>query len=217
MSGRGGLPIRRFSVLIADDHPLMGEMLGRLVRADDRLELVAACTDGLSAFSAIRASSPDLAVVDVAMPGLTGPELATALTEAGSPTRILFISGTTEPQTLYKCFSSGAHGFVSKTATKEAIVEAIVEVANGGTAFPREVAAALVAGREREGAGRTLSRQETRVLELSAEGRSIAETAAALFLGQTTVKSHLRNAATKLGVRGKSAAIAEAVRRGIIT
>ena len=206
----------RIRVVVADDHPLVGEMLARIVEGTDGFELIAHCTDGDAALEVILERSPDVAVVDVGMPARTGPALANEVQRAGSPTRIVFLSGSDDPETLYRCVSSGGSGFVSKTAAKSRIVEAIDTVASGGTAFRPEAIAAATAGREIARARTLLSPQERRVLELSAEGWSSAEIARALYIGQTTVKTHLRHAADKLGVHGRAAAIAAALRLGII-
>lgn len=206
----------RIRVLVADDHPLVGEMLARLVDGADGLELVAQCADGDAALEAILARSPDIAIVDVGMPVRTGPDLAVEAQRAGSRTRILFLSGSDDPETLYRCVLSGGHGFVSKTAPKDRIMEAISTVAAGGISFPPEAVAAATAGREIARSRAIVSPQERRVLALAAEGRSIAEIAETLYIGQTTVKTHLRHAADKLGVSGRAAAVAAALRRGII-
>lgn len=209
------MPGRPLRVLVADDHPLVSDMLERIVEGDARLELVKRCTDGAEAIEAIGGLEPDVAVLDVDMPH-GGPELAKRIADEGAPTSTLFLTGHDDAATLYQCLVAGARGFLLKTASREAIADAIATVGAGGTAFPPQATDALLRGRESEQRQVTLTPQELEVVSLAAGGRSIAETAKILFIGQTTVKSHLRNAAEKLDVQGKAATVAEALRRGLV-
>jgi two-component system nitrate/nitrite response regulator NarL len=195
---------------------LVAEMLARVVDAEDDFELAATCRDGEAALDAILEHSADVALVDVAMPDRTGPEIAGDLQRARARTRVLFISGSSDPKTVRDCAASGGHGFVGKTAERATIVAAIRTVANGGTVFPSDGPPALrgLSGPRDARVGLTL--RERRVLQLAAEGLSTAEISSKLYIGQTTVKTHLRHAADKLLVSGKAATIAEAMRRGLI-
>lgn len=206
---------QRPTVLLADDHPLVLEMLERIITADARMELVGACTDGAAAIDAVAGLQPDVAVLDIHMPH-GGPDLGHRILDGDASTNLIFLTGHDDATTLYRCLVAGARGFLPKTAGREAIADAIVTVGQGGTAFPPEAAELLVAGRESERQRAVLTPQELEVVGLAAKGRSITETAQALFLGQTTVKSHLHNASEKLGVRGKTATVAEALRRGLV-
>ena len=204
------------SVAIVDDHPLVAEMLARLVEADDALQLRAQCGDGQEALAKILELDPDVAVIDVGVPRLDGPEIAEAAARAGSRTKVLFLTGRDDREAVLRCVAAGGRGLVSKTAPKDDLLAAIHTVARGGTAFPPATSSALAVAREQLEAKSVLTSREKRVLELAARGCSNAEIADHLFIGPTTVKTHLRNAADKLGVHGKPAAVAEAVRRGII-
>jgi two-component system nitrate/nitrite response regulator NarL len=208
-------PSPALKTLVVDDHPLVTEMLARVIEADDRLELAGTCADGNEAIEAITELAPDVAVLDIGMP-LGAADVAALLNGLGLPTRMLFLSGADDSATLYRALLAGAHGFIAKTASPAAIADAIAAVGSGSTAFPPAAAEAMVAGRETEQRQVSLSPRELQVLSLAARGKSTAEVAAALFLGQTTVKAHLRNVAEKLGVQGKAATIAEAMRRGLL-
>ncbi len=199
-------------ILIADDHPLVAEILAWLVTDDDRMELVSVCADGEAAIEAIPKMQPDVAVLDLHMPH-GGPDLAD---KAANGTKVLFLTGHDDPEMLYRSLVAGARGFLPKTAGRDTIADAIVRVGEGGTAFPREAGDALVAGREGGRERAVLTPQELQVVGLAAEGQSNAEIAQKIFVGQTTVKTHLHNAAEKLGVRGKAATVAEALRRRLI-
>ena len=210
------MSVESFTVLLAEDHPLMGDALARLVELDDSLELVARCADGEATLAAIRDRTPDVAILDVTMPGRNGPDVAAAVRGAGLSTRILFVTGHDDPETLDRCRAAGAQGFVSKAETNDKIRGAIRAVAAGREAFPHVVRPVVTPDRELVERGALLTLQERRVLALAAEGRSTAAIAGELYIAQTTVKTHLRNAAQKLGVRGKTAASATALRHGFI-
>ena len=199
-------------ILIADDHPLMAEVLAQLVTADTRMELVGVGSDAAAAIEDILKLKPDVAVLELHMPH-GGPDIVDKVANA---TKVLFLTGGEDPQMLYRSFVAGASGFLPKTAGRETIADAIVRVGEGGTAFPPEAGEALAIGRARERENAVLTAKEMQIVGLAADGNSNAEIAQTIFVGQTTVKTHLRNAAEKLGVRGKAATVAEALRRGLL-
>ena len=199
-------------ILVADGHPVMAEMLAQIVTADTRMELVGVSSEGAAAIEDITELNPDVAVLDLQMPH-GGPDLAE---EVPDGTKVLFLSCREDSQLLYRSFVAGARGFLPKTAGRETIADAIVRVGEGGTAFPPEAAEALAVGRARELESPVLTAQELQILGLAADGNSNAEIAQTIFVGQTKVKTHLRNAAEKLGARGKAATVAEALRRGLL-
>jgi two-component system, NarL family, nitrate/nitrite response regulator NarL len=203
-------------VLVADDHPLVADMLERIIDGDARMELVKRCANGAEAIEAIESLHPDVAVLDVDMPR-GGPELAEQIADGDIPTSPLFLTGDDDATMLYRCLVAGARGFLLKTASREVIAEAIVTVGGGGTVFPPGATEALIRGRETEQQRVALTPRELEVVSLAADGNSIADTAQTLFIGQTTVKSHLHTAAEKLGVQGRAATVAEALRRGLVT
>jgi len=205
----------RITVVVADDHPLMAEALAQIVESDDGLELLGVCSDGEAALAAIRAGAPDVAVLDVSLPLLDGLALASHVRAADLDTRMLFVSGTDDAQTIERCNAAGGQGFVSKSDDKGALLRAIGEVANGGRAFPNRAGGRFARGASSLGRD-ILSPQERRVLALAADGLSTAAIAAELYVSHTTVKTHLRHAAEKLGVRGKTAASVKALRSGLI-
>ena len=199
-------------ILIADDHPLMAEMLAQLVTTDTRMELVGVGSDAAVAIEDIPKLKPDVAVLELHMPH-GGPEL---VDKVANETKVLFLTAREDPEMLYRSFVAGARGFLPKTAGRDTIADAIVRVGEGGTAFPPDAADALAVGRARERETAVLTTKELQVVGLAADGNSNAQIAQEIFVGQTTVKTHLRSAAEKLGVRGKAATVAEALRRGLL-
>ena len=153
------------------------------------------------------------------MPGLEGPQVLNALQRDGFKTSVIFLSAFMEGELAYETVAAGARGYLSKESAREEICDAIVAVARGGTALAPEVQAGLAAQvQERERADRPpqLTARELEVLQLISEGLSAPDIGRRIHLSPTTVKSHLHKLYEKLGVSDRAAAVAEAMRRGLL-
>jgi two-component system, NarL family, nitrate/nitrite response regulator NarL len=215
MNARG----ERVTVLVADDHPVYREGITRAVKDRPDLELVGEAGDGREALEGIRRARPDVAVLDIRMPGLDGTQVLAALRRDSIPTEVLFVSAFMEAELAYRTVAEGAKGYLSKSASRAEICDAIVTVARGGTALAPEAQRGLAEEiQQREQAGQTpeLTEREQQVLRLIAEGMSAPEIGRKIHLSSTTVKSHLRTLYEKLGVSDRAAAVAEAMRRGLL-
>ncbi|CAN5641166.1 response regulator transcription factor [soil metagenome] len=211
--------VGRVRVLVADDHPVYREGIVRAVKERPDLELVGEAGDGREALERVRELTPDVAVLDIRMPGLDGTQVLNALRRDGLKTEVLFLSAFLESELAYRTVAEGAKGYLSKEAARQEICDAIVVIARGGTALAPEVQASLAQGiRERELAGGRpeLTPREREVLQLIAEGMSAPEIGKRIHLSPTTVKTHLHTLYEKLGVRDRAAAVAEAMRRGLL-
>ena len=210
---------QRVRVIVADDHPLYREGIVRAVKDRPDLELVGEAADGREALERIRELSPDVAVLDIRMPELEGTQVLSALRRDGVATEVLFLSAFMESELAYKTVAEGAKGYLSKEASRQEICDAIVTVARGGTALAAEVQAGLateIQTRERSHGRPSLTPRETEVLNMIAEGMSAPEIAREVHLSPTTVKTHLHTLYEKLGVSDRAAAVAEAMRRGLL-
>lgn len=209
---------RRVSVLIADDHPIWLRGLAQTVRERPDLELLAEAPDGRAALETIARLSPAVAVLDVQMPGLDGPELMAAIRTRDLPTRVLFVSASVEPAVVYDVLAMGASGYLSKLEPPERVCDAVAAVARGESVLPAELHGGLLAQiRSREARGRPqLTEREHEVLRLIAEGLSAPAIAERLFLSPATVRTHLQNLYEKLGVSDRAAAVAEAMRQRLL-
>jgi two-component system, NarL family, nitrate/nitrite response regulator NarL len=209
----------RVRVLVADDHPIYREGIVRAVNERPDLELVAEAAEGVEALEEIKRLRPDVAVLDIRMPGLDGTQVLGKIRADGIDARVLFLSAFLEPELAYRTVAAGARGYLSKEASRQEICDAIAAVARGGTAFAPEVEEGLRSAVERRGLEAVvpeLTPREQEVLRLIADGATVAETAERIHIGVATVKTHLRTLYDKLGVSDRAAAVAEAMRRGLL-
>jgi two-component system nitrate/nitrite response regulator NarL len=208
-------PVR---VVVADDHPFFRDGVARGLTISGRVRVVAEVEDGRAALEAIRAERPDVALVDYDMPGVDGLGVVRATVRDGLPTRVLLLSAHTDSPIVFQALQEGAAGYVSKDARRSEIVEAVLDVARGRTVVPPALAAGL-AGEIRiraQSQGPVLSERERQVLQGYARGLSMPQVAAELFIGVSTVKTHTQRLYEKLGVSERAAAVAEAMRRGLL-
>jgi two-component system nitrate/nitrite response regulator NarL len=210
---------QRVTVLVADDHPVYREGIVRAVAEREGIELVGEAGDGREAVEEIKRLEPDVAVLDIRMPGLDGTQVLATLRRDAVGTEVLFLSAFMEPELAYRTVAEGAKGYLSKSASRREICEAILTVAGGGTAFAAEAQEGLAQQiQEREHAPHApeLTEREHQVLKLIAEGLSAPQIGKQIHLSPTTVKSHLHTLYEKLGVSDRAAAVAEAMRRGLL-
>jgi two-component system nitrate/nitrite response regulator NarL len=208
----------RITVYVADDHPVFREAVARAASSRPELELVGTGADGRAALEDIRALSPGVAVVDMRLPHIEGLEIVRAIRRDGLPTLVVMLSADSSRELVYDAVQLGAAAFLTKASTLDQICNAILAVARGETVLAPEVHSGLVRelrDRDRPAAS-LLSERESQVLKLIAEGRSNPEIAQELFISPSTVKTYVKSVLDKLGVNDRSAAVAEAMRRGII-
>ena len=208
----------RTRVVVADDHPLFRDGLTRRIRERPDLELVGEATDGSEALDAIRSLRPDVAVVDIKMPRLDGLRVAAAVSRDELDTRVVILSAYVEDALVFKALAAGARAFLSKDAERGEVCDALAAVARGEVVLPPTVHSGLVS-QIRANAGddqRRLTARERDVLTLVATGASAPEIGRQLHLSTGTVKTHLKNLYDKLGVSDRAAAVAEAMRRGML-
>ena len=209
----------RIRVLIADDHPLFREAIGRVIAGRDDLELIAEASDGQAALERIRELKPDVAVIDVRMPELDGSDVLVALREEGLPTNVVFLSAFLDSKTVYEAVAAGANAYLSKEAEPREILTAILAASRGETILGPEVQTGLaeqIRFREETESRPRLSEREHEVLRLIAQGLSAPEIGQRIHLSTATVKTHLQHLYEKLGVSERAAAVAEGMRRGLV-
>jgi two-component system nitrate/nitrite response regulator NarL len=206
------------TVVVADDHPLYREGVVRALLASGQVEVVAEAEDGRSALAEIKEHRPDVALLDYKLPELDGVAVTNAVVREQLPTRVLIVSAFTDSGVVYKALETGAAGFVSKEARREQIADAVLACARGENVVPPDVAAGLVSEirLRRQSDVPALTPREQEILHLIAAGKSLPEIAKELYLGLTTVKTHVQHLYEKLEVSDRAAAVATAMRRGLL-
>ena len=205
-------------VVAADTQPLSRDAMARAVRQRPPLQLVGEATDAGGLRAAIAGSRPDVVVVDAAVVAGERGGLAGWLTAGRVPARVIVIVPGGDAAQGYRALAAGADGLVSRLGTGEQLVDAVLRVANGETVIAGEAQTAVAAEiRLREIVPRpAVSAREREILELIAEGLSAPQIGRRLHLATPTVKSHLSHLYEKLGVSERAAAVAAAMRRGLL-
>lgn len=206
-------------MFVADDHPVYRDGMVRAISERPDLELVGEASDGRGALDAITDAKPDVALIDIRMPGLDGLEVLGAIRRDSAETQVVLLSAHLDSDLAYRAVAAGAKGYLSKQAARQEICDGIAAVAAGETAFAPEVQTGLASElheRERGQRGPALTAREREVLKLVAAGHSAPEIAERIHLSPATVKSHLQAIYDKLGVADRAAAVAEGMRRGFL-
>jgi DNA-binding NarL/FixJ family response regulator len=201
----------KIRILLVDDHMVL--RMGVMTAASDEpdMEVIADVDNGLQAIDAFRKHRPDLVVLDLRMPGLTGIETITRLREEFGDVRIIVFSNFARGEEVYQALKAGASGFVVKEMAVDRLLDAIRRVHQGEQYVPTEVAS-----RMGERLLVQLSPRELEVLRLVANGFSNKEIAAKLNVVEGTIKIHMTNILSKLRAADRTQAIILALQRGII-
>lgn len=208
----------RISVYVADDHPIYREGLVGAIKARPDLELVGEAENGRDALAEIRELQPQVAVLDLAMPELTGFEVLNAIQRDGLPTKVVVLSASDESESVFRAIAEGAVAYVPKDSGRSEVCDAIVAASRGEVVLSPGVQVGLASEIRSRGKNErpTLTARENEVLRLTAEGLSAPEIGFRLHIAAATVKTHMGSAYEKLGVSDRAAAVAEAMRQGLL-
>ncbi|MBH0130934.1 response regulator transcription factor [Salinibacterium sp. NK8237] len=202
-------------VVVADDHPIVRSGIVGLLGSADDIEVVGEASDGVEAVALATQLFPDVVLMDLRMPGLGGAEATAQLVAARPDVRVLILTTYESDENILTAIEAGASGYLLKAAPQEEILAGLRSVARGEVALAPSIAALLV-NRMREPAKVTLSDRETQVLALVAEGNSNRKIAAALFVSEATVKTHLIHIFGKLDVKDRTRAVTKAMELGLL-
>ncbi|WP_353945855.1 response regulator transcription factor [Streptomyces sp. HUAS MG91] len=202
-----GHPVIR--LLLADDQDLIRSALSALLDLESDFEVVASVDRGDKVLDAARAARPDVALLDIEMPGLDGLAAAARLTAELPGCRVVILTTFGRAGYLRRAMTAGAVGFVVKDAPPEALADAIRRVVRGERVVDPDLAAATLAAGDSP-----LTARERDVLEAARPGGSVADIAAALFLSEGTVRNHLSSVIAKTGTRNRMEALRTADERG---
>jgi two-component system nitrate/nitrite response regulator NarL len=209
---------RPITVLVADSQPIYLDGVARAIRQDAGFQLVGAIDDGPGALAAIARLVPDVAVIDAAIRPLRGERIVTAVRRERIPTRVLLLGGAIEPSTVYRALAEGAAGCLTKQVSPDELRRALASVARGdvvlGAGLPATLAEEI---RLRNDSDRpVLTERERTIVRRLADGRLAPEIAREIHLAPATVKGHLSRIYEKLEVNDRAAAVATAMRRGLL-
>ena len=207
-------------VLVADDHAVVREGLRAFLALQDDVEVVGEAADGEEAVAAVASLQPDVALVDLVMPGVDGLEAIKRIRASDAPTRVIVLTSFADEDKMLPAVRAGAVGYLLKDVDPQALVAAIRTVHDGATLLHPAVVRELV--REVAGDGREpppenpLTHREREVLALIARGRANKAIAFELGVAEKTVKTHVSNILAKLGVSDRTQAALLAVREGLV-
>lgn len=205
-------------VFVADDHELVRYALKTMLDAEPDIEVVGEAADGDAAILGCGAVNPDVLVLDLRMPGEGGVEVCRKVREACPETTVLVLTSFDEDDELFGVLSAGACGYLLKDSRPERIVHAIRSVADGQAVFDSAVASRIITGRQQgnDALEDPLSEREMDVLQLMAKGLSNKEIGHALWIGETTVKTHVSHILRKLDQADRTQAVLAAVKSGLV-
>ena len=187
-------------IVLADDHPLTRAGIAEFLRRENSLDLVGEAEDGVKAWEMIRELKPDVALLDIRMPGMDGVSVAQKVKAEGLSTATIMLTSYDAQQYVMASLRAGARGFVLKTVSPKELTAAIATVLGERDFDPEQLSA-----RERE------------VLLLAAKGLSSKEVASRLFISERTVQTHLASIYDKLGSKNKTEALLLALKYGVVT
>ena len=216
--------MKSIRILLADDHTVMRRGLRLLLESQPEFSVVAEAADGRQAVEHAEATQPDVAVIDIAMPNLSGIEAAQRMAAAQPHMAIVILSMHSDEGYVLRALKAGAKGYLLKDSAEGDLIAAIKAVHQGKTFFSTEISKMLVEDYIREIRTRgaedsfdMLTSREREILQLLAERKSTKEIAHALNLSPYTVETHRRNLHEKLNLHTQAELILYAVRKGVIS
>jgi DNA-binding NarL/FixJ family response regulator len=204
-------------VLIADDHGIVRSGLRLLLERQPDIEVVAEAADGVEARELALRERPDLAILDVRMPKLTGLQATREIREQAPETAVLILSMHDDERYLFEALKAGASGYVLKAQADTDLLAAIRAVERGEPFLTPEAQRSLIKDvLERGSSGEELTPREEEIVKLVAEAHTTKEIAGLLHLSEKTVENHRANAMRKLGMRDRVELVRYAIRRGLV-
>jgi len=204
---------KNLSLIIADDHPVFLRGLEGILEKYKWLTIVARPSDGMTAMEAIRTLKPDIAIVDLYMPGMDGVKVVTAVKKENLPTKIIILTMHNEEHLIRSLFALGLPGYILKENAISEIMQCIEVVAAGRVFYSPQAASYLLNKSESSGTDRAkLTPTEIKILELIGQEKSSQQIAQELFLSDNTIRNHRANICKKLGISGNFALVRYALK-----
>ena len=202
---------RQIRVLIADDHPVTREGLAALLTHQENLCVVAQARDGNEALELFRRHLPDVTLMDTRMPDMDGIQALNAIRNEFPQARVIMLSTFDASEDIYHAVCGGAKSYLLKDTEPSELLQTIVRVADGQTCLPAPITAKLTERMRTP----NLTAREAEVLWSLTQGMSNQEIGSKLFIAEGTVKVHVANILSKLGVSDRTQAVTTALKRGL--
>jgi DNA-binding NarL/FixJ family response regulator len=222
-SGPAAADLDAIRVLICDDHALFRRGLVMVLESEDGIEVVAEAEDGEDAVAKAEDAAPDVILMDVRMPKMSGIEATRAIADAVPSAKILMLTVSDEEEDLYEAVKAGATGYLLKEISIEEVANAIRAVTTGQSLISPSMASKLLSEfnnlakqAQQKVLAPKLTDRELQVLKLVAQGLSNREVAEQLFISENTVKNHVRNILEKLHLHSRMEAVVYAVREKLL-
>jgi DNA-binding NarL/FixJ family response regulator len=199
-------------ILTVDDHPLIHEGIAALINSQPDMVVAAEATTGKTGLAKFREAQPDLVLMDLGLPDMSGIEAMVSILKENAHARVIILSMSTGDVEIQQALKAGAFAYLSKNMPPQELVEVIRKVHKGKKHIPAEIATRLAEHLGEE----SLTDREVEVLQLVRDGSRNREIAESLFISEDTVKVHVSRIMDKLGAKDRTQAVAIAVRRGII-
>jgi two-component system NarL family response regulator len=202
----------RIQIVVADDHPIVREGVVASLKQQRHLKVIGEANDGAEVLELIKQKRPDIALLDLRMPGLNGLEVLLALNELNLQTKAIVMTAFENEEDIQGSMKAGARAYLLKDCPHQILIDAIGRVHRGEVYLPAQVAQKLVDRMQKP----QLSPRELEVLKAVAAGKSNKEIGVQLFISEGTVKTHVESLLDKLGAATRTSAVKAAVHRGLL-
>ena len=202
----------KIRLLVADDHPVVRQGIMANVKPQPDITVVAEASDGVEALALIKQHTPDVVLLDLRMFRMDGFDVVSEVYMSKLPSKVIIMTTFESEEDVHRSIKAGARGYLPKDSSQDEILDAVRRVSLGETYLPARIVQKVTESMRKP----ELSPRELEVLQCVAAGKSNKEIGVQLFIAEGTVKTHVKSVLEKLGAVGRTAAIREAVRRGLV-
>ncbi|MBE2279473.1 MAG: response regulator transcription factor [Ignavibacteriaceae bacterium] len=203
---------KEISVIIADDHPIIRQAVSQILQTNTYIKVIGEADNGNEAVELIRNLKPDVAILDIQMPGIDGLEVAKIIISENHSTKIVFLTMFKEPALIRRVFEMGIKGYILKESAVLDIVKCVLAVVENNFYLSPQVSQVLLETQEKPVKENNLTPTEKNILLLISKGKSSDEIAQEMFIARKTVENHRSNICKKLGITGNFALVKYALK-----
>ncbi len=205
--------ITAIRIMIIDDHPVVRMGLASMLSTQPGIDVIGSASSGSEALALLKTISPDVVLIDLRMPGMSGLEVIRAINLLADSPRIIVLTSFDLDEDIYQCVNAGAHGYILKDAPQDRLLEAIQAVHAMKRYFPAEIAGRLTERMARA----NLTPREHQVLQLVAKGLTNKEIGRVFGISENTARNHVNSIIEKLEVSDRTEAATVAMRQGLVS